>query len=119
MSSISKAAARRRSYTLAASLVLPVLVQDISATKAQQTPTEQLPPIEVSPPGDQNRTRTSHTTYEGSGARRTAPNISSTSTLKPSPESTEPASMTTIRQFNGIVGTSATVITADDIAHSP
>ena len=51
-------AARRRHLLLASSFLVPLLSLGISGAHAQQTAsTEQLPPIEVSPPADQNRTR--------------------------------------------------------------
>ena len=51
MSSIRKAAARRRTYLLASTFLVPVLSLGISAAKAQQAPPDQLPPIEVSSAG--------------------------------------------------------------------
>src|SRR3984893_18658551 len=123
MSSIIKAAARRRTYWLASSFLVPVLSLGFSAAKAQQTPSEQLPPIEVSPPSDANRTRAKPITDEGSGSRRVAPNVSQTSSPggapANSPNNAPSDTATTNRQFAGIVGASTTVITAEDIAHSP
>ena len=40
---------------------------------------DQLPPIEVSPPEDQNRTRAKPIIDEGAGSRRVAPNVAPTS----------------------------------------
>ncbi len=123
MSSIVKAAARRRTCWLASSFLVPVLALGISAAKAQQPPSEQLPPIEISPPGDQNRTRAKPISDEGSGSRRVAPGVSQTSSPggapADSPSVSSSGNVTTNRQFAGIVGASTTVITADDIAHSP
>jgi iron complex outermembrane recepter protein len=115
MSSIIKAAPRRCRFLLTSSLLLPFFFLDITAAKAQQAAADQLPPIEVSPPVDQTRTRAKPISDEGSGSRRAAPNTSSTSGPNVSP-TTDSA---TNRQFNGIVGSSATVITAADIARSP
>ncbi len=115
MSSTIQAAPRRRRLLLASSLLIPVLFLDITAAKAQQAAADQLPPIEVSPPVDETRTRAKPISDEGSGSRRAAPNTSSTSGPNVSP-TTDAA---TNRQFNGIVGSSATVITAADIARSP
>ena len=123
MSSTLKAAQRRRTCLLASSFVVPVLSLGIPAAKAQQISSAQLPPIEVSPPGDQNRTRAKPVNDEGSGPRRVAPNVSQTSSPGGAPANTpnvsSPGNATAIRQFAGIVGASTSVITAEDIAHSP
>jgi vitamin B12 transporter len=51
MSSIITAAARRRSYLLASSFLVPISLLGISAAHAQQSaPPDQLPPIEVNRP---------------------------------------------------------------------
>jgi iron complex outermembrane recepter protein len=115
MSSNIKAAKRRRIFLLASTFLVPVLSLGISAARAQQATPEQLPPIEVSPPVDQTRTRAKPISDAGSGSRRAAPNVSQTSNPNAAPAS----DTTTVRQFNGIVGASTTVITAEDIAHSP
>ena len=123
MSFTLKAAQRRRTCLLASSFVVPVLSLGIPAAKAQQISSAQLPPIEVSPPGDQNRTRAKPVNDEGSGPRRVAPNVSQTSSPggapANSPNVSSPGNATAIRQFAGIVGASTSVITAEDIAHSP
>jgi iron complex outermembrane receptor protein len=115
MSSIIQAAARRRRVLFASSFLVPVLSWGICAAKAQQAPPDQLPPIEISPPGEENRTRARPLNEEGSGGRRVAPNVSPMSTPNAAPTNGTAAN----RQFNGIVGASATVITAEDIARSP
>jgi iron complex outermembrane receptor protein len=109
------AAQRRRTYLFASTFLLPVLMLGISAAKAEQTSPDQLPPIEVSPPGDANRTRAKPTNDEGSGSRRVAPNVSQTS----SPNVSQTGDATAGRKFNGIVGASTTFITSEDIARSP
>lgn len=123
MSSTLKAAQRRRTCLLASSFLASVLPLGISAAKAQQISSAQLPPIEVSPPGDENRTRARPVNDEGSGSRRVAPNVSQTSSPGGAPANSPnvswPGNATPIRQFAGIVGASTSVITADDIAHSP
>ena len=123
MSSTLKAAQRRRTCLLASSFVVPVLSLGIPAAKAQQISSAQLPPIEVSPPGDQNRTRAKPVNDEGSGPRRVAPKVSQTSSPggapANSPNVSSPGNATAIRQFAGIVGASTSVITAEDISHSP
>jgi iron complex outermembrane receptor protein len=123
MSSTLKAAQRHRTCLLASSFLVSVLSLGFSAAKAQQSSSDQLPPIEVSPPGDQNRTRAKPVNDQGSGSRRVAPNVSQTSSPggapANSPNVSYPGNATTIRQFAGIVGASTSVITADDIWHSP
>jgi iron complex outermembrane receptor protein len=130
MSSTTTAAMqRRRSFLLATALLAPVLPLGISAANAQQTPSSQLPPVDVSPPVDQNRTRARPTNDESSGPRRSGPNVKPTVNANPAPGTSPPPSSSTVpssggsgdggRQFSGIVGASSTVITADDIAHSP
>src|SRR6476620_4756306 len=123
MSSTVTAAQRRRTCLLASSFLVPVLSLGISAAKAQQISSDQLPPIEVSPPGDENRTRARPVNDEGSGSRRVAPNLSQTSSPggapANSPNVSSPGNATTIRHFSGIVGASTAVITAQDIARSP
>lgn len=120
MPSLIQAATRRRSFWLASTFLVPVLSLGISAARAQQAAADQLPPIEVSPPDDANRTRAKPVADEGSGPHRPAANVAQTS--KPNGTSAGGSSTgnaTTNRQFAGIVGASTTVITADDIAHSP
>jgi iron complex outermembrane receptor protein len=109
------AAQRRRSCWLASTFLVPVLSLGISAAKAQQASPEQLPPIQVSPPVDDTRTRAKPISDDGYGRPRVAPSTSPSGNPNPSP-TREP---TPVRQFAGIVGASTTVITAEDIAHSP
>jgi len=120
MSATIATAARRRSRLclLASTLLVPVLCLNSSAARAQQTASaDQLPPIEVNPPGDQNRTRAKPIPDEGSGSRRAVPAPSATSVA---PSNNTPGDATTAnRQFAGIVGAATAVITADDIARSP
>ena len=57
---------------------------------------------------------------EGSGPRRAAPNVAQTGNPNAAPRTGSPAGNAPAnRQFAGIVGASTTVITAEDIAHSP
>ena len=68
----------------------------------------------------QNRTRAKPIADEGSGPRRVAPNVAQTNSPNSAPANgSPPPTQRTNRQFNGIVGASTTVITAQDIAHSP
>jgi iron complex outermembrane recepter protein len=129
VSLIPAAAARRRSCLLASTLLVSIVSFGISAAKAQQLESsDQLPPIEVSPPGDQNRTRAKFSSGEGSGPRRVGRNVAPATTTATSPPDVSGVSSanvspgngaTTVRAFNGVVGASSTVITSEDIAHSP
>ncbi len=116
MSSAFAAAPRPRSFPRVSSLLVPVLLFGIAAAKAQQASPEQLPPIDVGSPVDQTRTRARPVTDEGSGSPRPAANQPATSSpnVSPASDTASPG-----RQFNGIVGASSTVITAEDIARSP
>jgi iron complex outermembrane receptor protein len=116
MSATIIAAQRRRTYLLVLSFLAPVLSLQISTASAQQSasPTP-LPPIEVTSPGDENRTRAKPITDGEQGSRRVVPNASPTSSSDVSPTNDVPG----VRQFNGIVGASTSVITAADIARSP
>jgi iron complex outermembrane recepter protein len=127
MSSTIATAARRRRYRLACSILAPVVSFGISIAHAQQGHFSQLPPVEISPPGDQNRTRAKPTYDEGGGAPRVAPNRAPSTAANPASGPNSNVASDGIgqvsggggRQFSGIVGTSATVITAEEIAHSP
>src|SRR5450759_602284 len=120
MPSTIETARRRRARWLASSFLLPVLSLGISAASAQQAAPEQLPPIEISPPNDANRTRAKPVDEAGSGSRRAAPNVAPTGTPDGAPTTnSSTANAPANRQFAGIVGASTTVITAQDIAHSP
>src|SRR5476651_1650972 len=116
MSSIRIAAARRRTCLLASTFLAPVILLTVSPAKAQQaTPPDTLPTVVVGAPVDETRTRAKPITDEQSGSGRVAPSVSSTSKPNAAPTSDAPP----VRQFSGIVGASATVITAEDIARSP
>src|SRR5450631_3787036 len=119
MSSTSTAAQRRRTCLLASTFVVPVLCLNVSAACAQQTASA-LPPIEIDAPGDENRTRAKPKADQEQGSRRVVPNVAPTSKPNAAPAGNVPATDTTaVRQFSGIVGAATTVITAEDIAHSP
>ncbi|MBR1151491.1 TonB-dependent receptor [Bradyrhizobium sp. JYMT SZCCT0428] len=131
MSSTTTAAKRFRRLLLASSFLAPIMAIAHSGAQAQQTvaAADQLPAIEVNPPGDQNRTRAKPASDQDSGTRRVvAPNPRPSSNRNPAPGTgSNVASQgdgqggggAPVRQFAGIVGTSATVITAEEIAHSP
>jgi iron complex outermembrane recepter protein len=121
MSSATTAASRRRMLLLASSLV----VLSTAVAHAQNVASNELPPVDVSPPTDPNKTRARPLTDEGSGvprptrtatpSRGAGTGVSDASTGS----GTGDGSGTGVRQFNGIVGASSTVITAEEIAHSP
>jgi len=123
MSSTIVAAQPRRSCLLACRFLVPVLSLGISAVHAQQPSSDLLPPIEISPAGDQNRTRAKPTSDQESGSRRVAPKVPPTTntniTPTPGPNVSPTSGATAVRQFNGIVGAATSVITAEDIARSP
>src|SRR5690349_1891569 len=123
MSSAITAAKRHRAVFLATTF----LAFNVSLAHAQNVASTELPPVEVSPPTDQNKTR-ARPTYDESGAAprpaRTATPSRGTGTGSSDSPSTgtgtgEGSGGTGGRQFNGIVGTASTVITAQDIARSP
>src|SRR6266702_2645295 len=102
------AAQRRRRFLLASSFFAPIFSLGISAVKAQQPPPDQLPPIVVSPAGDQNRTRAKLVSDEGSGSRRVAPKVAPATNTgvapAPGPTVSPIGGATAVPQFNGIVG---------------
>ena len=123
----STPATRQRRFWLATSFLIPVSL-GISGAQAQQTLSEQLPPIEVISPTDPNRTRARPTYDEGSTSRRVVPAAAPSTGTRPaagtgsdvaSQSASQGAGGSAGRQFSGIVGTASTVITAEEIAHSP
>ncbi|WP_028351928.1 TonB-dependent receptor [Bradyrhizobium murdochi] len=123
MSSNNRATRQRRLW-LASSFLLPIVSLGVSGAAAQQTPSEQLPPIEITSPTDPNRTRAKPTYDEGATSRRVVPAAAPSTGRRPasgtgSDVSSQGAGGSGGRQFSGIVGASATVITADEISHSP
>jgi iron complex outermembrane receptor protein len=124
----SSIATRQRRFWLASSFLVPILSLGMSGAQAQQAPSEQLPPIEVTSPTDPNRTRAKPTYDEASTSRRVVPAAAPSTGTRPaagtgSNVASQSASQGTGdsggRQFSGIVGTASTVITAEEIAHSP
>jgi iron complex outermembrane recepter protein len=121
-------AARQHRFRLASSFLIPIASLGMSGAQAQQTPPEQLPPIEVTSPTDPNRTRAKPTYDETSTSRRVVPAASPSTGTRPasgtgsnvaSQSASQGAGGSGGRQFSGIVGASATVITAEEISHSP
>jgi iron complex outermembrane recepter protein len=125
MSSVTLTAPRRRIRLLASSFLVPMLWLGIAPARAQQAAPGELPQIDVSPPRDENQTRARTVPDQDSGSRRVAPTVSSSPSSSPSSSSSTSSYSGPVadgnggRQFSGIVGASSTVITADDIAHSP
>ncbi|WP_245452889.1 TonB-dependent receptor [Bradyrhizobium sp. C9] len=108
-------------------MIVPTIV--LSTARAQQAPSpDQLPAVEITKPGDQNFTRAKPAADEAPAPRRPAPgtvqsnNVGSgagSNTTGTGPTTGTGGTGSGGRQFAGIVGSSSTVITADDIAHSP
>jgi iron complex outermembrane receptor protein len=124
----SNIATRQRRSWLASTFLIPVVSLGISGAQAQTAPPEQLPPIEVTSPTDPNRTRARPTYDEASTSRRVVPAAAPSTGTRPaagtgsnvaSQSASQGAGGSGGGQFSGIVGASATVITADEIAHSP
>ena len=117
----STTATRQRRFWLAGSFLAPIVSLGISGAQAQQTPSEPLPPIEITSPTDPNRTRAKPTYEEASTSRRVVPAAVAPTGTRPAAGTGSAAASQNAggQQFSGIVGTSATVITADAIAHSP
>lgn len=117
MSSATTAAKRHRAVFLATTF----LALNTTLACAQIVASNELPPVAVSPPTDQNKTRARPLTDEGGGTPRPAraARPSRGSGTGTSDGAGTGGTGTGVRQFNGIVGTSSTVIAADDIAHSP
>ena len=122
MSPTILAAQRRRSCLLASTFLAPVLSLGISAANAQQPPSaNHLPPIEISSPGDQNRTRAKPVPMKGP-ARAAPRRASRPANANVAPAARLDAPATARRQSSNSPASSAIatpVITADDIAHSP
>ena len=124
----STSATQQHRFWLTSSFLAPIVSLGISGAQAQQAPSEQLPPIEVISPTDPNRTRAKPTYDEGSTSRRVVPAAAPSTGTRPaagtgsnvaSQSVSQGAGGSGIRQFSGIVGTASTVITAEEIAHSP
>src|SRR5258705_9169885 len=124
----STSATQQRRFWLASSFLIPIASLGISTAQAQTPPSEQLPPIEVTSPTDPNRTRAKPTYDEASTSRRVVPAAAPSTGTRPaagpgSNVASQSASQGTGgsggQQFSGIVGTASTVITAEEIAHSP
>jgi iron complex outermembrane recepter protein len=121
MSCVRTAVQRRRNCLLASTFLIPVFSLGISTASAQQAAsTNPLPPIEITSPGDENRTRAKPVPDDGSGVRRVAPKVAQPANTNvapaPGPDS---GGVPAVREFTGIVGAATTVITADEIRRSP
>jgi iron complex outermembrane recepter protein len=116
----STTATRQRRFWLASSFLIPVSL-GVTGVQAQQAPSEQLPPIEVTSPTDPNRTRAKPTYDEASTSRRVVPAAAPSRGTTPAAGtgSNVSSNVSPTTGGSGIVGTSSTVITAEDIAHSP
>ena len=119
MSSAITAAKRHRAVFLATTL----LAFNAGAAYGQTVASNELPPVAVSPPTDQNKTRARPLADEGDTAprpvRTAAPSRGAGTGTSDAAGGGTGSGGAGVRQFNGIVGASSTVITAEDIAHSP
>ena len=74
MFSPNTAVQRRCALLLASTFLVPALLLGVSTAHAQQTAVaDQLPPIEINPPGDANRTRAKPAADQTSTSRRVVP----------------------------------------------
>jgi iron complex outermembrane receptor protein len=123
MSSTTRSAKRYRAIFLATTFI----ALNATLAHAQNVASTELPPVDVSPPTDQNKTRARPTFDEEGGAprpvRTTTPSRGTGTGSSDAPSTGtgtgDGSGGVGVQQFNGIVGTSSTVITAADIAHSP
>jgi iron complex outermembrane receptor protein len=119
-------APRHRALLLASTMIVPAFCATSALAQQATPPSDQLPPIEVTKPGDQNLTRARPTADETPAPRRPAPGDTQTNNTGSGTGTGTTSTGTGTggtagggRQFSAIVGASSTVITADDIAHSP
>ncbi len=116
MSPAPAAARRRRAALLASSFMLPAMLLQPREVRAQAAP--ELPPIEVTRPDDQNRTRARATASSDGTAQRAVPNAPNAPAAGSGTGSSDAGSQP-VASNGGIVGAATTVITAADIEHSP
>jgi iron complex outermembrane recepter protein len=119
MVSVSAAVRRRCAVWLASSFIVPVLLLNVRAVRAQQAVSEQLPPVEVTKPDDQNRTRARATSDGETGRQRAAPNAAPAGATTGNGAGSSGSGSEALANNGGIVGAATTVITAADIANSP
>src|SRR2546430_7109266 len=124
----STTATRQRRFWLASTFLIPIVSLGMSGAQAQQAPSEQLPPIEVTSPTDPNRTRAKPTYDETSTSRRVVPAAAPSTGTRPaagtgsnvaSQSASQGAGGSSGPQFPRIVGTASTVTTALENAHLP
>lgn len=115
---VSAAVRRHRAALLASSFIVPTILFEVEAAGAQAV-AEQLPPIEVTKPDDQNRTRARATGDGETTRRRAAPNVAPSATPAGGSGGSSAANNQIVSSSGGIVGAATTVITAADIEHSP
>jgi iron complex outermembrane receptor protein len=118
MSSIIQAAKRRRTCLLASSFLVSGLAFTVSAAYAQQS--SELPPIEVNPPKTTDRNRVEPSPEWASRLGRVTPRSTQQVTAPVAQPSAMSAATPTATSVPAILtGSSTTVITSADIAHSP
>jgi iron complex outermembrane receptor protein len=119
MSSTSTAAKRRRIYPFASSFLLPIVCLSVPAAHAQQPASyEPLPPIEINPPKIETRSRTEPSPDLNSRSGRIVPAPVRQPAAAPLPAA-GPAAPATMAAPSILAGVSKTIITAEEIAHSP
>src|SRR3954470_24873017 len=126
MSSMITAAKRRRSTLLASSFLVPIICLTVPAAHAQLTPPpDQLPAIEVTPPKpvERNRVEPSPEWASRIGRITRAPTVQPSPAPQPAPGRAAmrvaPAAPAPPAAPNILAGASTTVISAEEIAHSP
>jgi iron complex outermembrane recepter protein len=118
MSSVITAAKRRRTCLLASSFLVSSLAFTVSAAYAQQS--SELPPIEVNPPKTVDRSRIEPSPEWASRLGRVTPTSTQQVAAPVAQPSATPAATPTVTPAPAILtGSSTTVITSADIAHSP
>jgi iron complex outermembrane receptor protein len=110
---------RRRAVLLASSFIIPAVFLTDTEARAQQAGPDQLPPIEVTKPRDQNRTRARAIGDSDTSQRRAAPKVAPSNAPAGGGAGSSSSGNVTVASSGGIVGAATTVITAADIEHSP
>src|SRR5205809_8097782 len=114
----STIATRQRRFWLTSSFLVPIVSLGISAAQAQQTPPEQLPPIEITSPTDPNRTRAKPTYDEASTSRPVVPAAAPSTGTRPAAGTgpdvpsqivAQSPSRPAVRPVSGIIEASSTV----------
>ena len=106
---------RHRAILLASSFIIHTVFLTDTEARAQQAGPDQLPPIEVTKPRDQNRTRARATGDSDTSQRRAAPTVAPRNAPAGAGAGSSSSGNVTVASSGGIVGAATTVITAADI----